>query len=448
MMRYAAGVAMVCLAVSVVLLSPRPAFASQSVLWQGTPGRPFQLAQPLSPDAAVSPNAESVGLKVGESWSIDASTAGYASLGVSQPDPQSVQVLAGGDVLVADPANHLVAEFSPSGSLVWSYTVADDSALSAPVFARRLADGSTLICDGDAARVFVVTPRDQVDHGGQKIWQYGVTGVAGSGVGQLDGPTSADILPNGNVAICDAGNHRVIVVRYADYKTGFSASSIVWQYGQTGVSGDGVDQLMKPTSVQVLTAGVSRGNMLICDQGARRVIEVRTTAISIVWRYPASGSSTDSALVSPSCAVGTFYGSDNLVWIADAGRGVVLGVATNSTMSGRPSGHQVFAEYGPSGGTPFSGSLSAPASMVQASDGAWWWPTPAVKGSWTSALSQPPRWCSRSISTAAWRNASGSWASAAPSGLSRRPNSPSPTASTTGPCTPWRRSPRPVRRWV
>ena len=211
-------------------------------------------------------------------------------------------------------------------------------------------------------------------------WQYGQTAGAGAGVDQLDGPTSADVLPNGNVAICDAGNHRVIVVRAGDFKgtsggadAGFSASSIVWQYGQTGVSGDGVDQLKRPTSVQALIAGASQGNLLICDQGAQRRIEVRAqdyahgfTDKSIVWQFPASGAGSGaSSLSAPSCALGN-NGSDNLVWIADAGR--VLGVATDS-ISGRPGRHVVFAEYGPSDGTPFSGSLSAPASLSQAGNG-------------------------------------------------------------------------------
>ena len=322
---------------------------------------------------------QSVSLKVGESGVIDAQAAGYVSLVVSQPDPQSVEALSGGDVLVADAANRLVAEFSASGKLVWSYTAANDADLSTPVYAGRLADGGTLICDSAAARVFIV------NQSGQKEWQYGTTGVTGSGVDMLDSPTSATLCPDGNVAICDAGNQRVIVVRHDDYNAnkaggGFAASSIVWQYGQTGASGDGADQLVGPTSVQYLTAGVSRGNLLICDKGAARVIEVRAadfaatapnhgfSAKSIVWQYPASGSqSAASSLISPNCAMGS-NGSDNLVWIADAGSGRVLGVATDS-IAGGPTQHVVFARYGASGGTLFSGSLSAPASLSQASDG-------------------------------------------------------------------------------
>jgi hypothetical protein len=379
LIRPAAALAALFLAAGVALLAPRPASASQAVYPQGTTGAPFRLASPVSSHVVVNGGTDqSLGLQVGESWAIGGGSAGFGALGVSQPDPQSVQTLASGDVLVADPADRLVAEFTASGSLLWSYTASDDPALSAPVCARRLADEDTLICDSGADRVFIV------GHNHEKVWQYGQTGVAGSGVDLLDRPTWADALSNGNVVICDAGNHRVIMVRASDYNAksadaGFTASSVVWRYG-TGVSGEGVDQLVTPTSVQDLTAGVSRGNLLICDQGAAHVLEIRAadydpsaphdgfTAASIVWQYPAAGSSTASHLVSPGCAMGV-NGSDNLVWIADAGGGSVsgrvLGVATNS-ISGSVSGHQVVADYGPSDGTPFAGSLSAPVSLSQA----------------------------------------------------------------------------------
>ncbi len=378
--RVAAYAAALCIAGWAVLLAPGSALASQSAFPQGTAGSPFDLVTPLGADVVVSgAEDQSVSLKVGELQVIDAGTQGYVSLGVSQADPRSVDVLSGGGVLVADVANRLVAEFDANGALVWSYTAADDADLRTPVRARRLAGGRTLICDSGAARVFIID-----DQSGKVEWQYGETGAAGSGPDRLDAPTSAAVLSDGNVVICDAGNHRVIVVRAGDYNAtsadaGFTADSIVWQYGTTGVSGDGVDQLVTPTSAQRLTAGASRDNVLICDAGAARVIEVRYadyassgsshgfTAGSIVWQYPASGSETASLLSSPSWALGS-YGADNVVWIADAGRRSVLGVATGS-ISGRPTRHQKFAEYGSSSGTPFSGSLSAPAALSQATDG-------------------------------------------------------------------------------
>ena len=50
---------------------------------------------------------------------------------------------------------------------------------------------------------------------------------------------------------------------------------IVWQYGQTGVSGEGPDQLNNPNSAELL----ANGHILIADENNNRVIEVnRKTA--------------------------------------------------------------------------------------------------------------------------------------------------------------------------
>ena len=117
----------------------------------------------------------------------------------------------------------------------------------------------------------------------------------------------------------------------------------MWQYGTTGVSGSGVDQLVRPTSAQWLTPGADAGNVLICDEGAARVVEVRAAdyeagagshgfaADSLVWRYPAA----DGETARPSFALGA-SGADAIVWIADAAAGDILGVATGSRRVRRP----------------------------------------------------------------------------------------------------------------
>lgn len=367
---------------------------------QGTGGVPFKVAYR---NGVAALNDGGLVATVGQLAAIGASSDGYEALGVAQPDPVSAQALSGpgdgpGDVLVADATDRLVAEFSPSGSLVWSYTSADDPSLSSPVSACSLSsnsvdasghigDGYVLICDRGADRVFIVRAQT-----GQVVWQYGTTGESGSGVDQLDSPASAEWLANGNasssiaddgdVAICDAGNHRVIIVRAGDFTgvgpdAGFTASSITWQYGSSGAAGSGIDQLDSPTSVQRL--GQSQ-DMLICDQSAARVIEVRYgdydasapndgfSAASTVWQFSRSGA---YALSSPTCALGSGGG---VIWIADAGH--VYGVATGT--NDPPTGQEVFADYfsGMPGSTEPSltapgstltapGSLVAPASLSQ-----------------------------------------------------------------------------------
>jgi hypothetical protein len=334
----------------------RPAeAAARSTYTEGSGGRTFSFVSPLSSSLSLVSGAtgQNVGMKVGDLLSYGADSPAYVGLGIAHPDPRSVQAIAGGGVLVADAANRVVLRMDESGALVWKYTAADDPALQAPVCARRLADRGTLVVDRDACRVFIV------DVNGVLRWQYGTTGVSGSGVNRLDAPQYAEQLADGDIAICDAGNHRVIVVQSSDYTAGtadlgYSAASIVWQYGTTGVSGSGTDELVRPTSAQWLTTGADAGNVLICDEGAARVIEVADAGV--VWRYPES----DSADVRPSLALGA-AGGDGIVWVADAAGGDIIGVATGSA-AGSPTGHDVVARYG-AGRPAFAGSLSAPCAV-------------------------------------------------------------------------------------
>jgi hypothetical protein len=105
------------------------------------------------------------------------------------------------------------------------------------------------------------------------VWQYGQTGVAGSGPNQLNTPVQDTYLPNGHVLITDQANERVIEVTRSKH--------IVWQYGKTGVSGIGADRLNNPNSAELL----ENGHILIADENNNRVIEV-TRAKNIVWQYP------------------------------------------------------------------------------------------------------------------------------------------------------------------
>ena len=323
----------------------------------GTGGVPYSLAKPLSSSVAVvsAATGQQLTIRTVERASFGVSSDAYRNFRIAHPDPRGVEAMADGNVLVADAANHLVLWMTGVGGLAWAYDATKDPALQAPVCVRKVTNSSFLIVDRDAHRVFIVGLNDTIQ------WQYGTTGVAGSGVNQLDSPTYADILPSGDIAICDAGNHRVIVVGRDDHR-------IVWQYGTSGVSGSSVDQLVRPTSVQWLTAGTDAGNALICDQGAGRVVEVRASdydqgfsAGSLVWDYPAGGGSRQ-----PGCAAG-LNGADQVVWISDSSSGHVYAVATGSA-AGAPTGHEIVADFA-SGAPAFGGSLVSPASISPADDG-------------------------------------------------------------------------------
>jgi hypothetical protein len=131
-----------------------------------------------------------------------------------------------------------------------------------------------------------------VDPSGHIVWQYGMAGVSGSGANQLNTPVQAlAFFGSFNkrfgqfVVITDQANERVIVVN--------SAKQIVWQYGTTGVAGNGPNQLSNPNSAELL----ENGNVLIADENNNRVIEV-TIGGQIVHQLTAGGTISGAAFAS------------------------------------------------------------------------------------------------------------------------------------------------------
>jgi len=153
-------------------------------------------------------------------------------------------------------------------------------AIIGPNDAERLSDGLTLLAGtGIPAGVSSFMPNGCVDnrvfvvnHDGHIVWQYGQAEVTGSGPNELNVPVFSIQLPNHNIMIVDQSNERVIEVnKYT--------KQIVWQYGQTGVMGSGFDQLNNPNSAELLP----NGHILIADENNNRAIEV-TRSKKIVWQ--------------------------------------------------------------------------------------------------------------------------------------------------------------------
>ncbi|MDI6841147.1 MAG: NHL repeat-containing protein [bacterium] len=97
----------------------------------------------------------------------------------------------------------------------------------------------------------------------KQVWQYGTSGVPGSGHNQLYLPNDADLLPNGNILISDTYNNRVIEVD--------RTHSIIrtWLFTQ-------------PYAADLL----ANGNILIASIDG--VYEIDITG-SIVWSYTGLG---------------------------------------------------------------------------------------------------------------------------------------------------------------
>ncbi|HEY4037514.1 MAG TPA: hypothetical protein VGM15_01730, partial [Burkholderiaceae bacterium] len=128
---------------------------------------------------------------------------------------------------------------------------------------------------------------------GHIVWQYGQDGGAsGAGFNQLSVPVHALFLssfpghPGFHVMITDQSNERIIVVN--------AGKQIVWQYGTTGVAGNGPNQLSNPNSAELL----ENGHVLIADENNNRAIEVTTDTLQIVAAFSAGGTASGLAFAS------------------------------------------------------------------------------------------------------------------------------------------------------
>jgi len=175
-------------------------------------------------------------------------------------------------------------------------------------------------------RVFIV------DLNGNIIWQYGHAGVTGAGPNQLNTPVQSLFLtsfphhPGPHVLITDQGNQRVILVDRHRH--------IEWQYGTTGVSGDGPNQLNSPNSAEVL----SNGHILIADESNNRVIEV-TTDLKLVKQFTAGGTISGAAFASrlPNGATLISDANNNRIVEVNGNDKIVWQYATNTQPGSNPS---------------------------------------------------------------------------------------------------------------
>src|SRR5579864_2673396 len=188
---------------------------------------------------------------------------------------------AAGNTLIADQFNNRVIEVDRHGTVVWQFGLGPADFSPASIVgtndAQRVGELTLMAGTG--------TPGGQpeapdctnpsgcpdnrvilVDRHGNIVWQYGQFGVTGSGPDQLNVPVQNTWLPNRHVLITDQANERIIEVDVA-------TKEIVWQYGTTGFSGNGPNQLNNPNCAELL----ENGHILICDENNNRAIEVMPT---------------------------------------------------------------------------------------------------------------------------------------------------------------------------
>jgi len=150
--------------------------------------------------------------------------------------PNGATPLPNGDLLVSEINGARVSRLRRNHSVDWSTTV---PALHVPSDPQPMTDGSTLVVDySHPGAVIRVSPAGKV------LWTYRPT----SGSGVLDHPSLGAPLPNGLIAVNDDYNHRVVLI---DPTT----NSIVFQYGHTGVAGTGPGYLNTPDGMDLLLPG-------------------------------------------------------------------------------------------------------------------------------------------------------------------------------------------------
>jgi hypothetical protein len=143
--------------------------------------------------------------------------------------------MRGGGVLVSEITGSWIDAFSRSGKLLWDF----QAPVSYPSDPQPLSGGRILLADYSKPGAALI-----VDRRGKVLWRYGPA----SGWGELDHPSLAIMLPNGDVAVNDDYNDRVVLI---DPKK----NRIVWFYGHLDRPGRGSGFLNTPDGMDYVPLG-------------------------------------------------------------------------------------------------------------------------------------------------------------------------------------------------
>lgn len=173
--------------------------------------------------------------------------------------PGGVSSNGAGTYFVADTHNGRTLEISDSGEVTGA-----DLGMSEPSRIKPVNENELLIVDSCSSQVMLI---DRILK--QTIWSYGLGKKKhGKGSGQLNNPTDATVLSNGNILIADTGNSRLLEVN--------RKGRVVWDSNKKSFNCN----LYLPVSVQSL----ENGNILVTDAGLNQVLEV-TKEGDVVWSF-------------------------------------------------------------------------------------------------------------------------------------------------------------------
>jgi outer membrane protein assembly factor BamB len=146
--------------------------------------------------------------------------------------PNGAFPMANGHYLVTEIGGAWVSELGLDGTSTWSVHVPD---VAYPSDSNEISPGRYLTVDYSTPGQVLI-----FDRSGRALWRYKPTGAK-----QLAHPSLALPLPNGMVMVNDDRNDRVIVINPA-------TNTVVWQYGHTGVPGSGAGYLNTPDGMDLL----------------------------------------------------------------------------------------------------------------------------------------------------------------------------------------------------
>lgn len=189
-------------------------------------------------------------------------------------EPTNPIRLPSGNTLFADAGTDTVYEVSKSGQVRWQFPPADKSSdirLHRPLKAMRKLNGNTIIVDQGNHRIIEINPQNKI------LWQYGITSSVGITRGRLYSPSDMQVLKGGHFLITDTDNHRVIEVNQDE--------EIIWQFGNPeNKLGSGYGSHSNQLNAPTMAFRLPNGNTLISDSENRRVIEVNPEK-EIVWIF-------------------------------------------------------------------------------------------------------------------------------------------------------------------
>jgi putative pyrroloquinoline-quinone binding quinoprotein len=147
--------------------------------------------------------------------------------------PNGAFPLGGGGMLVTEINGDWVDAVSPRGRVLWS---THPPGISYPSDSNEVRRGLYVAVGWQSPGIL-----ETFDRHGRLHWRYHPR----PGAPQLDHPSLAVPLPNGDFLVNDDFNDRVIVI---DPRT----NRVVWQYGHTGVAGRAPGYLSRPDGVDLV----------------------------------------------------------------------------------------------------------------------------------------------------------------------------------------------------